>query len=91
MVVFQNERLQTPLVDERGSLKKKQWGISEMKIAAAFLRRRDIGYYASLDPFKITGESFKDSDFLIRAIRSPIGTLGYEFRMEKNRDLTIAL
>ncbi len=50
-----NERLQGDLVDQAGRLRSENWGLSEMKIAAAFLQGRTIGDAASGGE-RITGQ-----------------------------------
>lgn len=89
-----NNLLRLDILDEvSGSLKREAWGIAEMKIAAAFLQTRAIPHIArgktlitgrlSDDPTPMTSKdesaSGKGYDFIIRATKSPVNTLAYEF------------
>jgi hypothetical protein len=97
-----NDYLGTPLIDETGKLKKECWGMAEMKIAAGFLQGRDIeqigaggdkiyGPYGSDKNYNFLklAETEKGSHYIIRAIESPLGTLGYEFYVRKPKMLGI--
>lgn len=91
LVAFMNECFRHSIIKETGELDKRHWGMAEMKIAAGYLQGRtiqDIG--ASGD--KITGSEDDQEgkeDFIIRAIESPIGTLGFEFRVKKPKEVGI--
>ena len=92
LVAYMNECLRHSIIKENGELDKRHWGMAEMKIAAGYLQRRtilEIG--ASGD--EITGseedQEGKKDDFIIRAIESPIGTLGFEFRVRKPKEVGI--
>ena len=98
-----NNRLGTSIIDETGQLRKEDWGLAEMKIAAGYLQRRDVlhiggekekigGYpqeYSSIETLDETmeknGTSNGGAEAIIRAVSSPIGTLGYEFFIPKPR------
>jgi oxygen-independent coproporphyrinogen-3 oxidase len=97
-----NDYLGTPLIDETGKLKKECWGMAEMKIAAGFLQGRDIeqigaggdkiyGPYGSDKNYNFLklAETEEGSTYIIRAIESPLGTLGYEFYVRKPKMLGI--
>jgi len=97
-----NDYLGTPLIDETGKLKKECWGMAEMKIAAGFLQGRDIeqigaggdkiyGPYGSDKNYNFLklAETEEGSPYIIRAIESPLGTLGYEFYVRKPKMLGI--
>jgi len=97
-----NDYLGTPLIDETGKLKKECWGMAEMKIAAGFLQGRDIkkigaggeniyGPYGSdqKNEFLNLGKDSEGSNYIIRAIKSPLGTLGFEFYVRKPKMLGI--
>jgi SAM-dependent methyltransferase len=69
-----NERIKGKLVKESGEIDEKNWGIKEIKISAAFLRRKDINEVED-----------KPENF-IKAIGKDINGkkyLGYEFYLEK--------
>lgn len=94
-----NDYLGTPLIDETGKLKKECWGMAEMKVAAGFLQGRDIvqigaggekiyGPYESGDLMQFAQRK-EGSTYIIRAIKSPIGTLGYEFYVRKPKMIGI--
>jgi hypothetical protein len=94
-----NNVLKTSVVTETGELNKGNWGLAEMKIAAGYLQQRDLSHIGKgedritgkdkgkdkEDNFKRFGEDTNGSDAIIRAVRSPIGTLGYEFYIPKPR------
>jgi hypothetical protein len=87
-----NECLRHSLIKETGEIDKRHWGMAEMKIAAGYLQMRDVQDIGEKDD-KITG-SMKDQngekeDFIIRAIESPIGTLGFEFKVKKPKEVGI--
>jgi hypothetical protein len=93
-----NNVLQTSIITETGELNKGNWGLAEMKIAAGFLQQRDISLIGDgkeritgkeANDLKKLGESDSGSDAIIRAVESPIGTLGYEFYIPKPRTVGI--
>jgi hypothetical protein len=93
-----NNLLKTSIITATGELNKGNWGLSEMKIAAGFLQQRDIAHIGDgkervtgerTDNFKTLGEDKNGSDTIIRAVESPIGTLGYEFYIPKPRTVSI--
>lgn len=124
-VVGVNNKLQESLITETGELKKENWGLAEMRIAAGYLQQRsitDIGEggdkltgkepknrkaWPDLEMFRSAGgtlpgdmepnaekksnedsneeKKLKRSDHIIRAVKSPLGTLGYEFFIKKPR------
>lgn len=93
-----NDRLGTSVI--QGGVKKEDWGLAEMKIAAGYLQGRSIEYIGKVDE-SITGKKILEtpkgelddemlrlaesdgkepgSSAIIRAVASPIETLGYEF------------
>ena len=105
-----NEKLATSIIDETGQLRKEDWGLAEMKIAAGYLQRREILHIGG-EKDKIVGsqgdqkkENELDNQMLIqgspedpksgagaiiRAVESPIGTLGYELFIPKPRMIGI--
>jgi len=89
-----NDRLGDSLIDESAKLKKESWGLAEIKISAAYLRGLEInrlGANASSicgDPacsLSQQAQSELGSSAIIRAVKSPLGTLGYEFFVLKPR------
>jgi hypothetical protein len=92
LVAFMNECLRHSLIKETGEIDKRHWGIAEMKIASGYLQMRDI-QETGAEGDKITGsENDQDGsqeDFIIRAIESPIGTLGFEFKVKKPKEVGI--
>jgi len=106
-----NAKLGASIIDETGQLRKENWGLAEMKIAAGYLQRRDVLHIGG-EEAKIVGEKgenlailangengldiemlnqgMKGAEAIIRAVRSPIGTLGYEFFLPKPRMVGIA-
>jgi len=92
LVAFMNECLRHSLIKETGEIDRRHWGMAEMKIAAGYLQVRDVQDIGEKDD-NITG-SMKDQngekeDFIIRAIESPIGTLGFEFKVKKPKEVGI--
>jgi hypothetical protein len=90
LVAFMNECLRHSLIKEIGEIDKRHWGMAEIKIAAGYLQMRDVQDIGEKDD-KITG-SMKDQngereDFIIRAIESPIETLGFEFKVKKLKEV----
>ncbi|MEM4203611.1 MAG: hypothetical protein QXS54_06035 [Candidatus Methanomethylicaceae archaeon] len=93
-----NEILGKGIIKETGELEKANWGHAEMKIAVGYLQRRDIMHIGEQGQ-EITGESGKTmlelggsengSRAIIRAVASPIGTLGYEFYIPRPRTVGI--
>jgi len=88
-----NDYLGMALINESGTLRKECWGMAEMKIAAGFLQSRDIdqigaggekiyGPYQRGDFLKFA-KSTEGSPYIIRAVESPISTLGFEFYVKK--------
>lgn len=93
-----NNVLQTSIITETGELNKGNWGLAEMKIAAGYLQQRDISHIGDgkeritgekTDNFINLGENENGSDVIIRAVESPIGTLGYEFYIPRPRTVGI--
>ncbi len=101
-----NHRLQQNLIDEKGKLRQGNWGLSEMRIAAAYLQRRTIdhvgggGEMVTGRPPRSGGDGMDDtmlkaarnggSPHILRAVPSPIGTLAYEFYLLRPLSLGIA-
>jgi hypothetical protein len=101
-----NHRLGTSIIE--GGVKKEDWGLAEMKIAAGYLQGRSIEHIGMVVQ-AITGPRVEtppkgelDDTMLrlgradarvtspiIRAIESPIGTLGYEFYMLRPKTVGI--
>lgn len=92
LVAFMNECLRHSIIKETGELGKKHWGMAEMKIAAGYLQGREIQDIGA-EGDKITGseknQNADKEDFIIRAIESPIGTLGFEFKVRKPKEVGI--
>jgi hypothetical protein len=100
-----NDMLNQPLITETGELRKGHWGLVEMRIAAGFLQRRSIheeadqtkgitgppsgGENPESAGFLAWAKGGEGSPFTIRAIRSPLNTLGYEFYMLRPREVVI--
>jgi hypothetical protein len=98
-----NDTLDTPIIEATGELSRKHWGLAEMKIAALFLQGRTLDRLERDGSDTITGLLPKDDrastppliDSLqgrtvIRAVRSPLGTLGYELYMLRPARLGIS-
>ena len=105
-----NDRLGTSVI--QGGVKKEDWGLAEMKIAAGYLQGRSIEYIGKVDD-SITGKKILEtpkgelddemlllagsddkepgSSAIIRAVASPIETLGYEFYMLQPQTVGIVL
>jgi|GEM_PF-5310248 len=92
LVAFMNECLRHSLIKETGEIDKRHWGMAEMKIAAGYLQMRDVQDIGEKDD-KITSsmedQNGEREDFIIRAIESPIGTLGFEFKVKKPKEVGI--
>lgn len=75
------EKLKGKLIKEdTGQVDEKNWGLKEMKISAAFLRRKDIN------------QAEKDPSNFIKAVKIENGSdifLGYEFYLEKPKIMLI--
>jgi len=89
-----NDKLSESLVDETAKLKKEKWGLAEIKISAAYLEglemdRLGIEQGSICGDPKYSLKSLAESSFgsaaIIRAVESPLGTLGYEFFVLKPR------
>ncbi len=89
-----NDKLGESLLDETAKLKKENWGLAEIKISAAYLEGLEIDRLGIAqgsicgDPkysLKSLAESSFGSSAIIRAVESPLGTLGYEFFVLKPR------
>lgn len=93
-----NDMLNEDLVDESGALRRGHWGLDEMRIAAQFLQMKEIveredGLEAVTGSrevhFSRTSKSAKGSSHVIRAVRSPLNTLGYELFLLRPREIVI--
>jgi len=96
-----NDRLRTSLIDERGAVRKENWGLAEMRVAAAYLQCREIAHMGSgscavtgpkdggNDVMRESAKKLGGSPYIIRAVKSPIGTLGYEFYLRRPREVAI--
>jgi hypothetical protein len=90
-----NDKLNEPIIDASGGLNREHWGLAEMKIAAAYLQRRDLSRLGE-GMQAVTGEvgsplsAGTQGRAIIRAIKSPLNTLGYEFFLLKPTRLAIA-
>jgi len=87
-----NNMLGQSFIDKTGKLQRKYWGMAEMKIASGFLQGRDVETIASENEdiygsrkstLKELGMKPEGAHCVIRAVKSPIGTLGYEFYVRK--------
>jgi hypothetical protein len=96
-----NDLLQQSLVDERAVLRRGSWGLAEMKIAAAFLQGRTRSRFINntkevtggnneTDAQRINAACGEGSRMILRAVTSPLGTLGYEFFVRRPRLLAVA-
>lgn len=92
-----NDRLGLSVI--QGGVKKEDWGLAEMKIAAGYLQQRSLEHIGKLGEAisgrrkiselprgELDTEMLNQADgdgkggsAIIRAVESPIGTLGYEF------------
>jgi len=92
LVAYMNWCLRHSVIKETGELDKRHWGMAEMKIAAGYLQGREIQDIGA-EGDKITGslenQNADKEDFIIRAVESPIGTLGFEFKVRKPREVGI--
>ncbi len=88
--------IKEPFIDERGNLRRKNWGIAEMKIAAGYLQSREpgvIGGLASSSEKAIIDE--KRFGEVLTAVKVSINEnddikhLGYQFKISKPRTLLI--
>ena len=92
LVAFMNECLRHSIIKETGELDKKHWGMAEMKIAAGYLQGRDISRIGAKGNDITGSENNQDADeedFIIRAVESPVGTLGFEFKVRKPKEVGI--
>jgi hypothetical protein len=96
-----NDLLRQSLVDERAVLRRGSWGLAEMKIASAFLQGRTrsrfidntkevTGEKDETDGQRIKAACGEGSRMILRAVTSPLGTLGYEFFVRRPRLLAVA-
>ena len=88
LVAYMNKALRQPLLKETGEVNRSNWGMAEIKIAATYLQQRDVSVLGEGGD-KITGKGEEKEDFIIRAICSPIETLGYEFKIPKPKEVGI--
>ncbi len=79
-----NRKLQSDLITDEGELQKGNWGLAEMKISAGYLQKRDI-----LEIGMGGGKVTRGDNFIIKAAISPLGTLAYEFRLPKPKEVGI--
>jgi len=84
LVKAMNESFRQNIITETGELRKKNWGLAEMRISAGYLQRRDISHIGMGKDRITSGE-----DIIIRATVSPLGTLAYEFRIPKPKEVGI--
>jgi len=93
-----NDKLGEPLIDESAKIKKEYWGLSEIKICASYLRWLEIDRLGTSRnsicgdrkyPLRKLAKSGSGTGAIIRAVKSPIGTLGYEFFILKPRQVGI--
>jgi len=103
-----NDLLSNSLINDVGGLKREDWGIAEMKIAAGYLQGRTIESIGSEGEIIIgaRGQGIQNGELddemlklaagikgqrspIIRAIESPINTLGYEFYIARQRTVGI--
>jgi hypothetical protein len=93
-----NNVLRTSIITKTGELNMGNWGLAEMKIAAGYLQQRDISHIGDGEEkvtgkeeadLKTLGEDNNGSEAIIRAVKSPISTLGYEFYIPKPRNVGI--
>ncbi len=97
----QNERLNAPLINDQGELRRESWGLAEMKISAGCLQSREMNEIGGLD---VTDEKIlKDRKCfgpIIEAV--PIdkdaedkdklelkGRLGYKFKVPKPKTILL--
>ena len=84
LVKFINNNFRQDIITETGELRKGNWGLAEMKISAGYLQRKEI-QDIGMGKGKITA----GDDFIIRATVSPLGTLAYEFRVPKPKEVGV--
>lgn len=90
-----NRALAEPLLDSGGAYRKSNWGFAEMAIAATYLQRGSLdllGPNAAGLAVRSEEDEQKGSrrvEKTIKAILSPIGTLGYEFWLLRPRRLEV--
>lgn len=99
-----NDAFNTSVIDEDdGHLRRANWGLAEMKVAAAYLQRRGLDGLSFLSNTRDTKETERTTGnvaepladgaqghTVIRAVRSPLGTLGYEFFLLRPTRLAVA-
>jgi hypothetical protein len=95
LVTTTNDKLNEPIIDASGGLNREHWGLAEMKIAAAYLQRRDLarlgeGGQSVTGNVKAPLHKGTQGSAIIRAVKSPLNTLGYEFFLLKPTRLAIA-
>ncbi len=79
-----NNNFRQDIITETGELKKGNWGLAEMKISAGYLQKRGLSEIGMGREAITSGD-----DFIIRATISPLGTLAYEFRIPKPKEVGI--
>jgi len=96
LAVRMNEYFRQDIITESGELKKGNWGLGEMKISAGYLQKKEIMQIGmgkdriTDDPVHLSSKpDEKDEGFIIRATVSPLGTLTYEFRISKPKEVGI--
>lgn len=89
LIKQQNNHLKQSILDKNRDLRREAWGILEMKIAAAYLRKVPLHLIDSVQyaPCEDTNNS---KPALLRAINCE-GALGYEFYMHKPRECLVIL
>ena len=78
-----NKSIQAPIIDETSSIKRGNWGIAEMKIASAYLQKKDLG---------LLGGTGRDNYKFIEASEEPTidgGILKYTFCLQKPKEVAI--
>lgn len=79
-----NRKINLPLLDHDNTLRKEAWGMLEMKIAAAYLRKIPLN---SIDDKKWdTTESNNKTASLLKAVVVDEGYLGYEFYLLRPKE-----
>ena len=82
----QQLKLEEPLIDDTGTLRRENWGLAEMKISAGYLQRREIGDIGGI-------ESGKKEQIITAVAREVKGVyhLGYKFKIPRPKELLLAL
>ncbi len=92
LIVRMNHYFRQNIITESGELKKGNWGLGEMKISVGYLQQKEIrligmGGNKVTDNQEEKTDGSKEEGFIIRATVSPLGTLAFEFRVPKPKEV----